>query len=92
MKRCLKISFDVGPAPPNFLSFLQNCARELGIEGVAQVDETQVITITICGNNNAVEGFLDYIHAGYQEWFPANIVEEPFLSNRDYRGTFRIIE
>jgi acylphosphatase len=92
MKRCLKISFDVGPAPKNFLSFLQNCARELGIEGVAQIDEAQIITITICGQNEAVEDFLDCVHAGYQEWLPTNIIQEPFLSNRDYRGTFRIIE
>lgn len=92
MKRCLKISFDISQAPESFLLFVQKKAKELHIEGTAQVVESKTIRMVVQGKSENVEQFVDLMHAGYKEWLPSDISEEPFLSNRDYRGTFRIIE
>lgn len=92
MKRCVIISFDIFDAPKDILSFIQKVAKDLQIEGTVQVVETKILKIIAQGKSENVEKFLDAIHAGYNEWLPSNITEEPFLSNRDYRGTFRIIQ
>lgn len=92
MKRCVKISFDISQAPKNFLSFVQKSAKELEIEGTAQLVDAKTLRMIIQGKSENVEQFVDLMHAGYEEWLPDAITEEPFLSNRDYRGTFRIIE
>ena len=52
----------------------------------------KVLKIIAQGKSEQLDEFVDRIHAGYQEWLPSDIAEEPFLSNRDYRGIFRIIE
>lgn len=95
MKRSVKISFDITNAPQNLLSFIQKTAKELEIEGTTQqVTEGNIKLLKIIaqGKSEQVEQFVDFIHAGYEEWLPSNIEEEPFLSTRDYRGIFRIIE
>lgn len=90
MKRCIKILINVENAPRDFLTSVCNNARTVRIEGTAQLLEKQ-LTIIACGKTQDIESFLDFLHAGYKGWFP-DIIEEPFLLNKDYRGIFRIIE
>jgi len=90
MKRCIKILIDGTSVPQGFLTFVHDHAKNLRIEGTAQIVEKQLIIIA-CGKTENIESFLDSLHAGYKGWFP-DVIEEPFVLNKDYRGIFRVIE
>lgn len=92
MKQCLKITF-VLPKPDNILNgVLQEQARKLGVEGVGQMLDDQKAEIIACGLRHAIEQLVDVIYKGSPKVKPENIEVEPFISERDFRGVFRIIE
>ena len=39
-----------------------------------------------------VDEFLDVLHNSSGKYIPKDVVVEPFIKERDYRGIFRIIE
>jgi acylphosphatase len=80
-------------APKKLLMSIQQRARDLKLEGTAQMlVATSEVRIIVCGESDDVESFLDALHGGFGKWFSEKIDTEPFLSDRDYRGIFRIIE
>lgn len=92
MKKCLKIVFNLH-LPEGFLrDFVQKNARDLAVEGTVQVVDPNVVTIVACGEKNNVDLFLDIIHQGIALHVPENVMVEPFLKEKDYRGIFRILE
>jgi acylphosphatase len=92
MNKCLKITF-IADLPENFLrDFVQKYAKKHGIEGTVQVAGDDSIRIIACGKKEHVESFLDDIHKGTAEVQFEDLIVEPFLKDRDYRGVFRVIE
>jgi acylphosphatase len=92
MNKCLKITF-VADLPDNFLrDFIQKYAKKYGIEGTVQITADDSIKIIACGKKENVESFLDDIHKGTAEVHFEDLVVEPFLKDKDYRGVFRVIE
>lgn len=92
MKKCVKITF-FAELPENFLrDFIQKHAQKHGIEGTVQVGGDETIKIIACGHKDKVESFLDSIHKGTAEVDFEELVVEPFLKDKDYRGVFRVIE
>ena len=92
MKKCLKISFVLNH-PEGFLQdFVQKNARLLQVEGTVQIIEPNMISIVACGSKENIDTFLDIIHEGMSSHIPENVVVEPFLKEKDYRGIFRILE
>ena len=96
MNRCLKILFLIEETgKDNFLQdFIQKNAKNLKIEGTAQVIEPRKVKIVACGQEEAVDKFIEIIYQGTakSKAMFGNIEVEPFLRDRDYRGVFRIIE
>ena len=83
----------MGNFPTGILrSFVQKYAHTLNIEGTAQLVGSQEVLIVACGTKDKVDSFLDALHKGSKQWLPENILIEPFLKERDYRGVFRVIE
>jgi acylphosphatase len=79
--------------PEGFLrDFVQKNARDLAIEGTVQVADSNNVTIIACGEKNNIDLFLDIIHQGISLHVPENVMVEPFLKEKDYRGIFRILE
>ena len=92
MKQCMRISF-AATMPKNFLeTFIQKHARQLRLEGTAQLVSDGIVNIVACGSKMALEEFLDVLHKGTKTVKPHDISLEPFLKSKDYRGVFRIIE
>ena len=91
MNKCLRITLE-GEVPEGFLrSFIQKHARELELEGTAQVIDGSV-RVVVCGTVERVDDFLDVLHKGSSAYRPQDVEVEPFLKDKDYRGVFRVIE
>lgn len=92
MKKCLRVIIN-SDFPSGFLhDFLQKNAREMGLEGSAQFMASDQIRVVVCGEKEVVDQFLDVLFKGTEEWYAENIVTEPFVKDKDYRGVFRVIE
>lgn len=93
MNKCLKINF-ASDYPTGFLQkFVQKNARDLGLEGLAQVMPGERNTIVlVCGPKEDVDAFVDLLHKGTKDVQLKDIAVEPFLKVKDYRGVFRVLE
>ena len=93
MKKCLKVVF-TSTYPAGFLrSFVQKQARDLDLEGTAQVLSTEEKTVVlVCGPKDDVDTFVDALHEGTAKTKLEAIEVEPFIKVKDYRGIFRVIE
>lgn len=92
MYKCLKITFSAD-LPKGFLQrVIQQNARKLDVEGVAQLLMDNFVKIIVCGSMGQVDTFLDLL---YKEVNAVDLNEfqvEPFLKDKDYRGVFRVLE
>jgi len=92
MNQCIKISFSA-EKPKDFLdSIIKKNARNLGIEGTVQASNTQAVNIVACSTKEILEEFLDVLHKEAVEGIVRDILVEPFMKHKDYRGVFRIID
>lgn len=91
MKRCLKMLIKIDHWQNSWSSDIQNQAQKLQIEGVMQEVEDMQMRIMICGKNDQLDDFVDYLY----DFFVDKKIEiqelEPFIKERDYRGIFRVI-
>ncbi len=92
MYKCLKITF-TADLPKGFLQkSIQNNARKLAIEGVAQLLMDNYVKIIVCGSLEQVDIFLDLLYKEITEIELEELQVEPFLKDKDYRGVFRVLE
>lgn len=93
MIKCLRITIPVSPPhnPELISSVVQKQAHQWGIEGVSQKTATGIVIIA-CGQIDPLEEFLDQLYAESvrHEW--GELIIEPILRDRDYRGVFRLLE
>jgi hypothetical protein len=93
MNKCVRISFNIS-YPEGFLqSFVQKHARDLDLEGLAQVSHAEQKTIVmVCGPKDNIDVFVDRLYKGNKDVQLEALEVEPFLKVKDYRGIFRVIE
>ncbi|NBV40559.1 hypothetical protein EBR77_01830 [bacterium] len=87
MKKCIKIEFVV-KNPQDFLKKI--IAKEVKnklFEGLAQVLPESMVQICVCGEEDELDQLVDSLYAQVQD-----MLVEPFLKDKDYRGVFRILE
>ncbi|NBX78275.1 hypothetical protein EBQ93_02820 [bacterium] len=92
MKKCIKIEFVV-KNPQDFLKKI--IAKEVKnklFEGLAQVLPESMVQICVCGEEDELDQLVDSLYAQVQEYKMADMLVEPFLKDKDYRGVFRILE
>lgn len=92
MKKCLKITLISKMLDGGLRDAIQGAARRLDLEGTVQQAEPNEIVIIACGSKENIDGFLDTIHQGFDGHVPEDVLVEPFLKEKDYRGIFRILE
>jgi acylphosphatase len=92
MKKCLKITLISKISGGNLRDSIQAVARKLAIEGTVQVNEPNELVIIACGEKENIDNFLDAVHEGFDAHVPEDVLVEPFLKEKDYRGIFRILE
>ena len=92
MYKCLKVTF-IADLPHGFLQkSIQKHAKNLRIEGVAQLLMDDFVKIVICGSLENVDAFLDQFYKEVNKLELNELQIEPFLKDKDYRGVFRVIE
>jgi len=92
MERCLRITFFAGADKSVLHDFFQKHAKNLRLEGVAQLIDKGQVRIMVCGEREDVDQFVDLLHKDFDKFKIENIEIEAILKNRDFRGVFRIIE
>ena len=92
MIKCLKITFSLVGDEITLHSFLQKYAKQFNIEGVVQRMPDKTMKLIACGEGEAVDEFVDFLHKGTTNVLLEDIELEPFLKDKDYRGVFRVIE
>ena len=92
MDRCLKITFSTNKSKDFLDSVIKKSARDLGIEGTVQALSSESVNIVACSSKETLEDFLDVLHKEAANGLMHDIVIQPFLKNKDYRGVFRIID
>lgn len=92
MSQCLRISFSM-ELPENFLhTFIQKHARSLHLEGTVQVEANSAVKVIVCGKKEDLDSFVDLLHKRAAKDALESIELEPFISDKDFRGVFRVIE
>ncbi len=92
MSQCLRISFTMD-VPKSFLhTFIQKHARSLQLEGMVQTEGSNVVKVIVCGKKESLDEFVDLLHKRAAKEELDNMEFEPFISEKDFRGVFRVIE
>lgn len=90
MRKCLIIKV-YGKVQANTHKILiQKSAKSLNIEGTVQNQEDGIL-IHACGISDSLDKFIDKIYESIDKSKIVNLEAEPFVSEKDYRGAFRII-
>ena len=70
--------------------FVQKSAFSLSIEGTVQ-GEGDGLAIYACGVSDRLDQFIDLLYKGVEKSKLKDIIVEPFISEKDFRGVFRVI-
>lgn len=89
MKKCLKVIITGSFVPDYLYAIIQKNAKKYDLEGTAQQIDAKQVRLIICGLPQNLDDFLDIVHEYSSEY---DIIVEPFLKEKDYRGVFRVIE
>jgi acylphosphatase len=90
MRKCLIITVCGKVQSDTFKQFIQKNAMALGVEGTVQDDNDGLILYT-CGISDKLDRFIDILYKGSEKFKLKDIVIEPFITEKNFRGVFRII-
>lgn len=91
MKRCVKITVSGKVQNDSYRAFTQKKAQALGIEGTIQNAENGSVVMYACGPAEQLDTFIDHLYEGTPETQIKELIVEPFINEKDFRGVFRII-
>ena len=91
MKKCVKIHLEGSNLDAAFRLFVQKKATALQIEGTVRNDNEQLAIIHAQGESDNLDKLIDQLYKGTAESSIDNVSVEPFVSDSDFRGVFRII-
>ena len=91
MRKCLKITVLGKVQGVSYRAFVQKNAQTLAIEGTVQNAEDGSVIIYACGGSDNLDKLIDLLYKGTTQSSVKDIVAEPFLNEKDFRGVFRII-
>lgn len=92
MKKALKIKVSGKLQGVGYRAFVQKQAQSLGIEGTVQnTDDGQGVVIHVAGQADKLDNLIDLLYKGTSSSKISNLAVEPMISEKDFRGVFRII-
>ena len=91
MKRCLKIQVSGKVQGVGYRAFAQKHAQSLSIEGTIQNAEDGSVVIYASGQGPNLDKFIDALYQGTSACKVKELIAEPLLHEKDFRGVFRII-
>lgn len=92
MKQCLKLIVQGKVQGVKFRAFVQAQAQSLGIEGVVQNSEDGSVLILASGDPEHLDQLIDMLYKGCPGAEVSNVLAEPFMKEKDFRGVFRVLE
>lgn len=92
MRKCLKIQVSGKVQGVAYRSTAQKNAQILGIEGTIQNAEDGSVMIFACGSSEKLDKFIDTLYLGTTTSQISDLIVEPFINEKNFRGVFRIIE
>ncbi len=90
-KQCLKITVSGNVQSVGYRAYVKQQAEKLAIEGTAQNAEGGVVIIFACSNTETLDSFIDVLYEGPQDASVSNVVAEPLVVQKEFRGVFRVI-
>lgn len=90
MRKCLLITITGSVQIEAYKLFIQKNAGALGIEGTVQGEQDGLL-LHACGASDKLDNFIDMLYKGIEKSKLKDISVEPFVTEKDYRGVFRII-
>ena len=92
MRKCVMIKVLGNVQADSYKNFVQKSATGLNVEGSVQNDaDAGGIIIYVCSQSGNLDKFIDILYKGIDRHKPTEINVEPFVSEKDFRGVFRII-
>ncbi len=92
MKQCVKISVSGKINPTAYKEYVQKHAHKLSIEGVAQTaEDKESVMIIASGPSDNLDELIDLLYKGTPDCKIKDVLIEPFINERDFRGVFRVI-
>ncbi len=89
--QCLKITVSGNVNGVGYRAYVKKQAERLKVEGTAQNIEGGDVIIFACSSSEVLDEFIDVLYEGPKEASIANVVAEPLVAQKDFRGVFRII-
>ena len=91
MRKCLKIHVSGKVQNVSYRAHAQKHAQVLGIEGTVQNTDEGSVVIYACGQSEHLDKFIDALYKGTSESKIVDLIAEPLVNEKDFRGVFRII-
>lgn len=91
MRKCLKVTVQGKVQDVSYRAFVQKHAQTFGIEGTVKNIEDGSVLIYACGAADKLDSFIDYIYKGPSAACVEDVIIEPFVNEKDFRGVFRVI-
>lgn len=91
MSRCIKMTFSVQHSSEKLLEAIQKQAQTCQLEGLVMASTLESIKVIACGLSPNLDMFLDKIDEVIATQGGHDIMIDPFLKDKDYRGVFRIM-
>lgn len=92
MKQCIKIVITGKVQSTSYKEVIQKQAMKLHIEGTLQNYEDGDLLIFACGQSGDLDELIDHIYKGTSDIKIRDVIIEPLINEKNYRGVFRIIE
>lgn len=91
MRKCLKIHVSGKVQNVSYRAYAQKNAQALGVEGTVQNTDEGNVIIYACGQSDQLDKFIDALYKGTSDSKVVDVMAEPFVNEKDFRGVFRII-
>lgn len=91
MRTCVKVRFETNDAAKTLKKFVAEQAKAFSIEGVGQETGKTNVQLLVCGEQDNVDDFVDALYLGSSSIKLYNIEVESCMSDRSFRGVFRIV-
>lgn len=91
MKQCIKITITGHVQSVPYKEFIQKQAQKLHIEGTLQDYEDEDVLIIACGQSDNLDELIDHIYKGTPDIKIRDVIIEPFINEKNFRGVFRLI-
>ena len=91
MRKCVRIKVTGKVQGVNYRSFIQMRATKLGVEGTIRNEEDGSVLILVCGPSDKLDDLIDFVYTGSTQSKIEDVIVEPMLNNKDFRGVFRVI-